>query len=92
MRDPYLVIKSPLLTEKLNRLQAQNIYGFWVDKNANKIEVKYAIEKIYNVKVVKVNIVNMPPKRRRLRFKEGHTASWKKALVRIKEGQTINIG
>ncbi|HEC69093.1 MAG TPA: 50S ribosomal protein L23 [Candidatus Omnitrophica bacterium] len=92
MRDPYLVIKSPLLTERLDRLQPQNIYGFWVDKNANKIEVKYAIEKIYNVKVVKVNIMNMPPKRRRLRFKEGHTASWKKAIVRIKEGQTINIG
>ncbi len=79
-------------TERLDRLQPQNIYGFWVDKNANKIEVKYAIEKIYNVKVVKVNIMNMPPKRRRLRFKEGHTASWKKAIVRIKEGQTINIG
>ena len=92
MKDPYLVVKSPLLTERLNRLQPQNIYGFWVDKNANKIEVKYAIEKIYNVKVVKVNIINMPPKRRRLRFKEGHTASWKKAIVRIKEGQTINIG
>ena len=92
MKDPYLVVKSPLLTERLNRLQPQNIYGFWVDKNANKIEVKYAIEKIYNVKVVKVNIINMPPKRRRLRFKEGHTTSWKKALVRIKEGQTINIG
>ncbi|MCD6539896.1 MAG: 50S ribosomal protein L23 [Candidatus Omnitrophica bacterium] len=92
MKDPYLVVKSPLLTERLNRLQPQNIYGFWVDKNANKIEVKYAIEKIYNVKVVKVNIINMPPKRRRLRFKEGHTAFWKKAIVRIKEGQTINIG
>jgi len=92
MKDPYLVVKSPLLTERLNRLQPQNIYGFWVDKNANKIEVKYAIEKIYNVKVIKVNIINMPPKRRRLRFKEGHTASWKKAIVRVKEGQTINIG
>ncbi len=92
MRDPYLIIKSPLITEKLQRQASQGLYGFWVEKKANKTEVKKAVEKIYNVKVTKVNIINMPSKRRRLRFKEGHTPSWKKAIVRVREGQSINIG
>ena len=92
MRSPYIIIKSPLATEKLQDKQPQGIYGFWVDSRANKIEIVQALKKIYNVNAVKINILNMPPKRRRLRFKEGHTSSWKKAIVKLKPGQTINIG
>jgi len=79
------------MTEKLQDKQAQGIYGFWVDKTANKIEISQAIGKLYNVKVVQVNVINMPAKRRRIRFKEGYTSAWKKAIVRLKEGQSINI-
>ena len=92
MRSAYIIIKSPLVTEKLQDRQPDGIYGFWVDTRANKIEIAQAINKIYNVNVTKINIINMPPKRRRIRFKEGHTASWKKAIVRLKQGQTINMG
>lgn len=91
MKSPYEIIKSPLITEKLQDKQAKGIYGFWVDIGANKIEISQAINKIYNVKVTKVNIINMPAKRRRLRFKEGYTSAWKKAIVRLKTGQSINI-
>lgn len=90
--SPYDIIKSPLITEKLQDKQAEATYGFLVNRAANKIEIKKAIEKIYQVKVVKVNIVNMPGKKRRLRFKEGYSSAWKKALVKIKEGQVINLG
>ena len=89
MRNPYLVIKSPLITEKLQRKSSLGIYGFMVDRRSNRVEIKHAVEKIYNVKVKKVNIVNMPGKKRRLRFKQGKTAAWKKALVRLKEGQSL---
>ena len=91
MKSNYEIIKTPLITEKLQSQQSQGIYGFWVDKKANKIEIRKAIEKIYSVSVERVSVLTVPGKKRRLRFKEGHQPSWKKAVVRIKAGQTINI-
>ncbi len=91
MRDPYTVIKAPLITEKTQDQSAYGIYGFWVDKRCNRVEIKHAVEKIFKVKVRRINILNMPGKRKRLRFKEGRTSAWKKAIVRVKEGQTINV-
>lgn len=90
--SPYDIVKSPLITEKLQVKQVEATYGFLVDRTANKIQIKKAVEKIYQVNVVKVNIINMPGKKRRLRFKEGYSSAWKKALVKIKEGQIINLG
>ncbi|MBN2120092.1 MAG: 50S ribosomal protein L23 [Candidatus Omnitrophica bacterium] len=92
MKSIYEIIKTFLITEKLQDRQPQGIYGFWVDKKANKIEIRHAIEKIYEVKVDKVNVISMPAKKRRLRFHQGYSPSWKKAVVRLKKGQSINIG
>lgn len=92
MESSYKVIKSPLLTERLQRLAPQGIYGFWVDRDANKIQIRKAVEDIYKVKVEKVNVVKMPSKRKRIRIKEGHTSAWKKAIIRVKKGQSINLG
>ena len=91
MKNPYDIIKSPLISEKIQSKGVLRIYGFMVDRTANKLEVKAALEKIYNVKIEKVNVITMPGKKRRLRFHEGYTPSWKKALVRLKEGQSLNI-
>ena len=72
------VLKKPVLTEKSLALQTEeNKYTFDVDLNANKTEVKIAVEKLFNVKVEKVNIMNVKPKRR-------------KAIVKLAEGSTIN--
>jgi len=88
----YEVIKSPLITEKATKLAKFNQYVFWVDKQANKIEIKKAIEEIYNVKVKKVRTINMKGKTKRIRWgQEGKTSSWKKAIVTLKEGYQIKV-
>ncbi|OQX88387.1 MAG: 50S ribosomal protein L23 [Candidatus Omnitrophica bacterium 4484_70.2] len=86
----YEVIKSPLLTEKAGKLAKYNQYVFWVDKNANKPEIKKAVEEIYKVKVEKIRTLNMKGKTKRIRWgQEGKTSSWKKAVVTLKEGYQI---
>jgi len=92
MKNPHQIIKTPLLSEKLQRTQAEGIYGFVVAKSANKVEIKHAVETLYKVKVSRVNIINLPGKKRRLRFKTGLRPSWKKSFVRLKKGQTISFG
>ena len=88
----YDIIKHPLLTEKSNDLLVNNQYSFRVDKRAGKNQIREAIEKIYNVSVCKVNIVNMPRKKKKYRFKiEGYTSAYKKAIVTLKEGDKIAI-
>lgn len=91
MRDPYVIILSPLRTEKGTNLLPFNKYFFWVDKKANKTEIKNAISEIYKVKVVKVNTVTVRGKKKRVRFAEGKTPDWKKAIVTLKEGHKIDI-
>ena len=91
MKSPYKIIKSPLISEKLQVQQEQGVYGFWVEKDANKIEIGRAIKEIYNVIVTRVNVVTVPGKKRRIRFKQGHTPQWKKALITLKKGHTITI-
>ena len=90
MRDSYQILKNMLRTEKGTNLAAQNKYLFEVDKKANKLEIKKAIENIYNVEVRKVNLVAMRGKVKRVRFKPGRTPDWKKAIVTLKEGHTID--
>lgn len=85
------IIKSLLRTEKSSLQEPANKYLFLVAVNANKIEIKKAIEEIYKVKVSAVNTVNMPPKLKRVRYQEGYTSSWKKALVTLKEGSKIEV-
>jgi large subunit ribosomal protein L23 len=92
IKSIYAVIKSPLTTEKTTRNSVYRQYSFWVDKGANKIEIKRAVEKIYNVKVAKVTSLVVKGKTKRMRMnQEGKTASWKKAVVRLKEGSEIKL-
>lgn len=86
------VIKSPIITEKSAGLaQAQNTITFSVDVNANKTQVKQAIEKVFDVKVEKVNIINVKPKRKRVGRYLGKTNKVKKAIVKLQEGSSIEL-
>ncbi|MDH6366126.1 MULTISPECIES: 50S ribosomal protein L23 [unclassified Breznakia] len=86
------IIVRPIITEKSMRLMdAENKITFEVAKHANKTAVKQAIEEIFNVDVVKVNIMNVRPKAKRMGKFEGTTKAIRKAIVTIKEGQEINL-
>ena len=91
MKDPCDVVKGLLRTEKGGRLLILNQYLFWVDTTANKIEIKKAVEDIYKVKVKSVNTSMMRGKLRRIRYKQGKTSDWKKAVVTLKEGSKIDV-
>lgn len=85
------VLKKPVLTEKTMTLQAEeNKYTFDVDVNANKTEVKQAVEAMFNVKVESVNIMNVKPKAKRMGKYEGKTNRRRKAIVKLAEGNEIN--
>ncbi len=88
----YDVLKSPVITEKSSVMQAdQNKYVFKVDSRANKKQIKDAVEKIYDVKVVNVHTMNVRGKMKRLRANYGRTSGWKKALVTLKPGNSIDL-
>ena len=88
----YEVVRRPLVTEKTTVLQGlRNQFTFEVADTANKLEVKKAIETLFNVKVVAVNMVSMPAKRRRVFGRPGHTPAWKKAVVTLKADDSIDI-
>ncbi|MEN6358207.1 MAG: 50S ribosomal protein L23 [Armatimonadota bacterium] len=93
MKDPYAVIKRPLITEKGMGASAMGKYVFEVDINANKIEIADAVKKIFpTVDVVKVNTLHVKGKSKRMgRMTQGKTADWKKAYVTLKAGQHIEI-
>jgi large subunit ribosomal protein L23 len=85
----YDVIKKALVTEKSNQDRVLNKYTFEVKPSANKEEIKKAIEKIFSVKVLTVNTAKVRGKQRRYGKVTGATQAWKKAIVTLKEGQTI---
>ena len=87
----YRVLKIPHVTEKATDLTKQDQYIFRVQSETNKIEVKKTVEDLYNIDVVSVQIINVPPKRRRLGKTLGWRKGYKKAIVRIKEGQKIEV-
>ncbi len=92
IKSIYSVIKSPLLTEKSNREMGFGKYAFWVDKESNKIEIKMAVEKVYNVKVEKIATMVVKGKMKKIRANQpGKTSSWKKAIVTLKKGFEIKI-
>ena len=85
------VLKKPVLTEKTMTLQAnENKYTFDVDVNANKIEIKQAVEAMFGVKVESVNVMNVRPKAKRMGRYEGKTNRRRKAIVKLAEGSEIN--
>ncbi len=87
----YEAIKQPHISEKATDLGQMNQYVFEVSPNYNKKELKRAIEGVYKVNVLSVNTIKIPPKKRRLGKTEGFRKKYKKAIVTIKEGQTIEI-
>ena len=88
----YEIIKKPVITEKSTYLREKfNQYVFYVHPKANKIQIKEAVEKLFNVKVEKVNIIKLKGKLRRRGFNVGRTSQKKKAIVTVKEGQKIKI-
>jgi large subunit ribosomal protein L23 len=92
MKDVYSVLKRPLFTEKCDRLKEKyNKYAFEVAMNANKIEIRQAVEQIFGVTVLKVNTMRVHGKVKRRGRSEGRRPDWKKAIVTLKEGDTIPI-
>ena len=88
----YKVIKAPYLTEKVSALMGDsNQYAFKVDINATKLQVKKAVEGYFEVKVDDVRVINMKGKTRRTKNGLGHRSDWKKAYVRLAEGQDIDF-
>ena len=85
------VLKKPVLTEKSLALQSEeNKYTFDVDMNANKTEIKIAVEKLFNVKVEKVNVMNVKAKAKRMGRYEGKTNKRRKAIVTLAQGDSIH--
>jgi large subunit ribosomal protein L23 len=90
MKDLRQVLQIHLVTEKSSRLkEANNTYVFKVERRANKIEIKNAVEKVFGVKVDSVRTMTVPSKLKRVGRYEGYTTAWKKAVVKLKKGQQI---
>jgi large subunit ribosomal protein L23 len=87
----YKVLQRPLITEKNSVLQAQGKYAFKVAQEANKEQIKQAVEKAFKVTVTGVNVMTVAGKRRRMRGREVISPSWKKALVTLKPGDKIEL-
>ena len=91
MKDPREVIIRPIITEHSYDQMEDNVYTFEVAKDANKVEIRQAVEEIFGVTVVKVNTLNVKSKPKRVRYQAGYTRTWKKAMVTVEEGQSIEI-
>lgn len=86
------IIIRPIITEKTMKLtETENKFTFAVDKKANKVAIKQAIEEIFNVKVESVNTVNVRSKTKRVGRYIGRTSAYKKAVVQLPKGQDINL-
>ena len=86
------IIKAPVITEKSQIAKSEGKYTFKVTPKATKTEIKEAIEKIFNVKVSAIRTINVKPKKRRVGRYTGLTTRYKKAIVSLAEGQTIDLG
>ena len=87
------IIKAPIITEKSANIASDGqSYVFKVDVKANKTEIKQAVEKIFNVKVSEVRTINVKPKKKRVGRYTGMTSKYKKAIVKLAEGSSIELG
>lgn len=87
----YEVLRRPVITEKNTMLIEQNKYTFEVSRDANKPQIKEAVEKAFKVKVSSVNVIHVPGKMRRAGRRRGMTSSWKKAVVTLEPGNKIEL-
>ena len=91
MKSAYDIIIKPVISEKTVSMMEQGKYTFRVAKGSNKFEIKNAVQDIFKVNVVNVATMNVRGKVKRMGRSEGKTASWKKAIVTLKEGQQIEV-
>lgn len=92
MKDPHTIVRSPIITEKATeRMDDGGVYVFKVAPNSNKIEIRNAIEDIFEVKVTKVNTVTQQGKRKRLGRSIGFSTGYKKAIVTLAPGYKIDV-
>jgi large subunit ribosomal protein L23 len=91
MQSAEQIILRPIITEKTTNAKAEGSYVFAVDTRASKITIRMAVEKLFKVKVLSVNTINVSGKKRQLGKKTGTTSSWKKAYVKLAGGQKIDM-
>ena len=85
------IIIAPVLTEKSNEMREQRKYVFKVDSRSTKVQIKEAVRKLFNVKVLSCAVVNVDGKMRRVRYRAGKTSSCKKAIVTLADGESIKV-
>ena len=85
------IIKYPVITDKATRLLENNQYSFIVNPKSDKVTIKAAIEYLFNVKVIKINTCHLPKKKKRVGKYVGWKSQYKKAIVTLSEGDTINL-
>jgi large subunit ribosomal protein L23 len=91
MRDPHTIVLGPVISEKSYELIEHNRYTFRVDPRAHKTAIAKAVEEIFNVNVIKVNVIRTKSKPKRRGLVSGRTSSGKKAIVQLPEGQKIEF-
>jgi len=89
--DPRDVILAPVVSEKSYGLIDNNAYTFMVHPHANKTEIRQAVETIWDVKVLSVNTINRKGKTKRFRFTQGKRSDTKRAIVKLREGDKIDL-
>jgi large subunit ribosomal protein L23 len=89
--EHYDVLRSPLLSEKSTRLQAENCYVFKVAADATKLQIRDAVQAIFSVTVEAVNVVNLKGKQKNFRFRSGMRQGSRKAYVKLKAGDSIDL-
>lgn len=90
-RSSVQIVKYPIITDKATRLLENNQYSFVVDRYSDKIEIKEAVENLFDVKVIKINTCRLPRKKKRVGRYIGWKPQYKKAIVTLSEGDVINL-
>lgn len=89
--NPEQIVVQPILTEKSNAQREHGIYIFQVNPRANKVQIKQAVSTLFGVHAVECRIINVKSKPKRTRTAKGRTATWKKAIVQLAEGERISV-
>ncbi len=91
MSGPRSILRNPVITEKATILRESNTYTFKVDPRANKVQIRQAVESIFEVKVESVRTLSVHSKPKRQGARQGRTSSWKKAYVKLRTGESIDL-
>ncbi len=89
--NPEQVVIEPILTEKSNEMRERGVYTFRVSARANKIQIKDAVSRLFGVHAVECRVISVKSKPKRTRYAAGKTATWKKAIVKLAEGERISV-